>query len=158
MFPSLPSSIDYCLIASIESGGDISQRGREWERETWGWGWLHISVGGSPDNPADDQQLGLLDTAWACLSSSVCMSPLPHRLTQVRIAEYCIRCCHASQLQRWFIPLCGSFSTIITCNSDTCLCLILPDSLSTNDKVECNILPNICYNNIFLPYYCMVQF
>lgn len=29
MFPSLPSSIDYCLIASIESGGDISQRGNE---------------------------------------------------------------------------------------------------------------------------------
>lgn len=26
MFPSLPSSIDYCLIASIESGEDISQQ------------------------------------------------------------------------------------------------------------------------------------
>lgn len=32
MFPSLLSSIDYCLIASIESGGDISQRGRVRER------------------------------------------------------------------------------------------------------------------------------
>ena len=28
MFPSLLGSIDYCLIASIESGGDISQLGR----------------------------------------------------------------------------------------------------------------------------------
>lgn len=32
MFPSLPSSIDYCLIASIESGGDISQRQRVREK------------------------------------------------------------------------------------------------------------------------------
>lgn len=50
------------------------------------------------------------------------------------------------------------FQTIITCNSDTCLCLILPDNLSANDKVEHNILPNICYDNIFLPYYWMVLF
>lgn len=27
------------------------------------------------------------------------------------------------------------FQTVITCKSDTCLCLILPASLSTNDKV-----------------------
>lgn len=33
------------------------------------------------------------------------------------------------------------FPTIITCNTDTCLCLILPDGFSTNDKVVRNILP-----------------
>lgn len=163
MFPSLPSSIDYCLIASIESGGDISQRGREWERKTWGWGWLHISVGGSLDNPAEDQQTGLSDLVWARLSSLVCMSPMfcsppPAAVVKVRIAGYCVLFFHESQLQRWFMLPCGSFSTIITSNSDTCLCLILPDSFSANDKVVQNIRPNICYNNIFLPYYCMLSF
>lgn len=42
MFPSLPGSIDYCLIVSIESGGDISQRGSE--REKHGADYTHPSV------------------------------------------------------------------------------------------------------------------
>lgn len=36
------------------------------------------------------------------------------------------------------------FPAIITCNADTCLCLILWATFSTNDKVAYNITPNIC--------------
>lgn len=129
MFPSLPSSIDYCLIASIESGGDISQRARVSRRNI---GWLHISFGGSLDNPAQDQQTSLHDKAWTwCLLYIA----LPGALMKGRLARYCFVPCHASQLHKWFILSTEVFKTIITCDSDTCLCLILPDSFSTNDKV-----------------------